>query len=1402
MHEKLVGFSHNFAALIPVEDVKALADGHATVSLDSMSVLEQGLPLVRSHWSEDARALETDIIAQYVEGNEDSSGSSDTRSHSDPNPWEVDLADKLSRHGVDEWHAVDLDGDLADATPVKVGIIDWAYTGFDEVPGLPDLDVVDGREDTDGNAFCQPLTESVMPNSSFLYSDDEPCQADLLGDFGAIRHGNNIAELVLDMAPESELSLAQANSPRQVYDAVRWLLLKDVDVIVHAAGWHYDGQGDGVGFFDIDTYVEGPVGGDHHSVWRYYPSPLASVDHAIGEDGTGPVWINAAGNQERFTIRASLDADDVIDTDLSSYHGFVVFEADENAWADQTCLLTPVKWKDINLYSLRWADSEPEGVHELDFEIRRRHVPSWLGRFSYSADVEQYPDNYPVRRTSQFSLTGFDLCVRIRVHPNSDDDIVLPEWIQFQVMGGGLNNEDGPETDLDGTGHSIVNPAESANTGLLAVGALDLAEDEDMLMGFSSHGPVYHPNVDVTRSSPYRGKPDIVSGSYAATWTRYEWDCTPDMVSGRVCFGDDLYFTGTSSATAHTGGMAALVVGWFKDNVGTFKASDVADYMRSAALSRYPSSAWGHGFMKMPCPSQSLGELSTSLTRSGEWKSTDCASESFIDRKSDYYHFEVTSKSKVTVELDSPVQSTQIRVKNGLHHRGWQIGYGTEDSATYDRLDSKVVLPSVGEGHYVVEVTTDSTNRYFGPGGLGDDYTLNLTRGTPVAGTSYEYGEESTAIEVGSTRTLSLTAEGLTIGQAYVVKATSQDDQLGFSSSCSREDSESFTATAVTRQVSFVVYACNNRVLSRDSKRQAIRAPVGSGGILVALHESGSATALHVAQHDVSVSLPELDAPPAPSSVWTLARARTWVRVGWSDVAGADFYRLEYRRVGYSWSTYGSSLSGTSRTVSGLDCETSYDFRVASYGDGDDYAAEWGEPSGYYRVTTSSCLLAPVFYPSSFMFGVDEDAASGAVVGTVTARDPDASDSALRYSITSGNASGRFLIDSVSGVITLAAAVVPTDPEYVDLTVRVVDGDGLADTATVRVRVLKVIPMFSAMEYEFHVLRGALIGDDVGVLVAMDPDASDELLSYSITGGNEAGKFALDSSTGAITVSERWAIDEPTNYTLSVEVLDVDGRTDVATVVILFVKRVRLEMRDYFVTGGEADGSRVVRIEAFVGGIPGRNLVIPLTVENQRGITDADYTGVPETIFIPADEHWGFFDFQVVDDAFQDAGERVKIGFGELPVGVHVRVDHERESHRMVTIRDDDGHSDQVIWSGTMTVGNHGGYLGFSESLTPHVPGSLSANTFSWDGVSGIRVTDLVSNWASGSLGFDVTSGLTGDFENLTLRFDGLALSFADRWIYPSAPAGNSGVRVTWGFLDTEWSVGDQVEVELTYRAR
>ena len=69
-------------------------------------------------------------------------------------------------------------------------------------------------------------------------------------------------------------------------------------------------------------------------------------------------------------------------------------------------------------------------------------------------------------------------------------------------------------------------------------------------------------------------------------------------------------------------------------------------------------------------------------------------------------------------------------------------------------------------------------------------------------------------------------------------------------------------------------------------------------------------------------------------------------------------------------------------------------------------------------VMVTDANVVPVFDPSSYDFSVAEDAATGHVLGTVTATDDDADDT-LSYSIASGNIAERLSIDSSTGEITV-----------------------------------------------------------------------------------------------------------------------------------------------------------------------------------------------------------------------------------------------------------------------------------------------------------------------------------------------------------------------------------------------
>ena len=129
-------------------------------------------------------------------------------------------------------------------------------------------------------------------------------------------------------------------------------------------------------------------------------------------------------------------------------------------------------------------------------------------------------------------------------------------------------------------GGSIGNPAESANPGMLAVGAAPWYDVHE-IEWFSSRGP--------TRDG--RVKPDVTGANCGATALEEpEWRG----------------FCGTSQAAAHLAGMAALV----RQRFPHLTTTQVAAYLKSHAEQRgvqNPNNAWGHGFAVLPVAAVTAG---------------------------------------------------------------------------------------------------------------------------------------------------------------------------------------------------------------------------------------------------------------------------------------------------------------------------------------------------------------------------------------------------------------------------------------------------------------------------------------------------------------------------------------------------------------------------------------------------------------------------------------------------------------------------------------------------------------------------------------------------------------------------------------------------------------------------
>ena len=113
----------------------------------------------------------------------------------------------------------------------------------------------------------------------------------------------------------------------------------------------------------------------------------------------------------------------------------------------------------------------------------------------------------------------------------------------------------------------------------------------------------------------------------------------------------------------------------------------------------------------------------------------------------------------------------------------------------------------------------------------------------------------------------------------------------------------------------------------------------------------------------ISASTSSCPDAPAPTGLGVDSVARTSITVSWNSVTDAARYSLEYQRSGGSWSS--TSTGSTSRSVSGLTCNTTYRFRVAARGNGNRYSTDYGTPSVPISGTTSVCQPAP---PPSYTF--------------------------------------------------------------------------------------------------------------------------------------------------------------------------------------------------------------------------------------------------------------------------------------------------------------------------------------------------------------------------------------------------------------------------------------------------
>src|SRR5262249_44809048 len=172
----------------------------------------------------------------------------------------------------------------------------------------------------------------------------------------------------------------------------------------------------------------------------------------------------------------------------------------------------------------------------------------------------------------------------------------------------------------------------------------------------------------------------------------------------------------------------------------------------------------------------------------------------------------------------------------------------------------------------------------------------------------------------------------------------------------------------------------------------------------------------------------------------------------------------------------------------------------------------------------------------------------------VTASSSDLNGGTVTYAL-SDDAGGRFAIGSTTGVVTGADGTLldyETSSSH-DITVKATDPSGASSTQTFTIAVTDPAPSTPADSNGATntVAEGAANGTVVAGLSILSTDINGGTVTYSLT-NNAGGRFAINSSTGAVSVADGTKLDyeTATSHDITVKAADASGASSTQTFTI------------------------------------------------------------------------------------------------------------------------------------------------------------------------------------------------------------------------------------------------------------
>ena len=261
--------------------------------------------------------------------------------------------------------------------------------------------------------------------------------------------------------------------------------------------------------------------------------------------------------------------------------------------------------------------------------------------------------------------------------------------------------------------------------------------------------------------------------------------------------------------------------------------------------------------------------------------------------------------------------------------------------------------------------------------------------------------------------------------------------------------------------------------------------------------------------------------------------------------------------------------------------------------------------------------------------------------------------------------------NAVSEMVQVTHAASSGDSGYDSLTVDAVSVS-VTDNDTAGVTIVASSPI--------NVVEGGT--GTYTVVLASQPSAS---VAVTPTSGNESavtvpptvltfttGNWATAQTVTVTAVEDTNAVSETVEVTHAA--VSGDSGYDSLTVDAVTVSVTDNDEAEVTVFFGAnaysvSEDGTTVSVTVELSAVPGRRVVIPITVTNQGDTSADDYTTVPSTVTFAADATEQSFTFAAVDDTVDDDGESVVLSFGAMPDD---KVEAGVPSTATVTIDDND----------------------------------------------------------------------------------------------------------------------------------